>query len=104
MHITQLISYMKTIHMYIHATWYVYVSLPQRLHIYVECYGTWRNNTLLLHWWRIGIELEVTYGDLEVIQGNKDSMELCAAAMLNKWLNSGSATKQALVEAVQVVK
>ena len=44
------------------------------------------------------------YGDLEVIQGNKDSVESRAAAMLYKWLTSGKATKQALVEAVRVVK
>ena len=60
--------------------------------------------SLVAHWWRIGIELEVTYGDLEVIQGNKDSVECRAAAMLYKWLTSGSATKHALVEAVRVVR
>ena len=60
--------------------------------------------SLVAHWWRIGLELELTYGDLEVIQGNKDSVEHRAAAMLYKWLTSGKATKQALVEAVQEVK
>ena len=60
--------------------------------------------SLVAHWWRIGLELELTYGDLEVIQGNKDSVEQRAAAMLYKWLTSGGATKQALVEAVQEVK
>ena len=60
--------------------------------------------SLVARWWRIGLQLQLTYGDLEVIQGNKDSVEHRATAMLYKWLTSGRATKQALAEAARVVK
>ena len=60
--------------------------------------------SLVARWWRIGLQLQLTYGDLEVIQHDRDSTEDRAAAMLNKWLTSGKATKQAIVEAVRVVK
>ena len=59
---------------------------------------------LVARWWRIGLQVQLTYGDLEVIQGSKDSVQYHAAAMLHQWLTSGRATKQPLVEAVQVVK
>ena len=55
-------------------------------------------------WKRIGLELGLTYGDLEIIKSNDDSAEDRAVAMLYQWLTSGGATKQALVEAVQVAK
>ena len=59
---------------------------------------------LISRWRRIGIELELTDGDLEIVQRNNDSVEDCAVGMLYQWLISGTATKQALVEAVQEVK
>ena len=59
---------------------------------------------LVFRWRRIGLQLALTYGDLEVIQRDKDSVEDCAAAMLYQWLTSGKASKQVLAEAVQVVK
>ena len=52
----------------------------------------------------IGLELELTYDNLDIIERNRDSVEDRAAAMLNQWLTSGRATKQVLVEAVQEVK
>ena len=58
----------------------------------------------LARWKRIGIELGLTYGDLEIIKSNDDSAEDRAVAMLHQWLTSGGATKQALVEAVQAAK
>ena len=60
-------------------------------------------HNLISRWRRIGLELELTNGDLDVIQRNRDSVEDRAAAMLDQWLTSGRATKQALVEAVQEV-
>ena len=60
--------------------------------------------SLVARWRRIGLELELTFGDLEVIKCNNDSVEDRATTMLYKWLTSGKATKQALVEAVRVVK
>ena len=82
------------------------------LSVYVEAkhlHGVLRyleEQSLVAHWWRIGIKLEQTLGDLEVIKSDSDSVEYRAAAlaMLNKWLISGRATRQALVEAVRVVK
>ena len=59
---------------------------------------------LVFRWRRIGLELNLTYSDLEVIQRDRDGVEDCATAMLHQWLNNGRATKQALVDAVQVVK
>ena len=58
---------------------------------------------LLSRWRRIGLELEISDGDLDIVQRNRDSVEDRAAGMLNQWLTSGRATKQALVEAVQEV-
>ena len=60
--------------------------------------------SLVSRWRRIGLVLQLTYDNLEVIQRDRDSMEDCAAAMLHQWMTSGGATKQALVEAVQDVK
>ena len=59
---------------------------------------------IVFRWKRIGLELNLTYSDLEVIKGDSDSVEDRATAMLHQWLTSGRATKQALVEAVRVVK
>ena len=59
---------------------------------------------LVSRWRRIGLELELTNGDLDVIQRNRDSVEDRAAAMLDQWLTSGRATKKALVEAVRLLK
>ena len=55
-------------------------------------------------WKRIGVQLKLSYGDLDKIESNKASVEDCAMAMLYQWLISGRATKQALIDAVQVVK
>ena len=52
--------------------------------------------SLVAHWWRIGLELELTYGDLEVIKCNSDSVEYRASGVLNQWPTTGKATKQAL--------
>ena len=78
----------------------VYVEAKHLLGVlqYLEKQG------LVACWWRIGLQVQLTYGDLEVIQGSKDSVQDRAAAMLDQWLTSGRATKQPLVEAVQVVK
>ena len=59
---------------------------------------------LVFRWRRIGLELNLTYSDFEVIQRDRDSVEDCATAMLHQWLTGGRATKQALVEAVRQVK
>ena len=61
-------------------------------------------HNLVSRWRRIGLELELTNGDLDVIQRNRESVEDRAAAMLDQWLTSGIATKKALVEAVRVLK
>ena len=52
----------------------------------------------------IGLKLELTYDNLDVIESNRDTVADRVAAMLHQWLTSGRATKQALVEAVQEVK
>ena len=70
----------------------------------MDSYSIWRNKTLLLIGGGAASKLELTFGDLDIIKCNSDSVEDCAAAMLNKWLTSGKATKQALVEALQMVK
>ena len=59
---------------------------------------------LVSRWKRIGLELELTYDNLEYIQSNKDSVEDCATAMLYQWLTSGRAIKQVLLDAVHEVK
>ena len=61
-------------------------------------------HNLVSRWRRIGLELELTNDLLDVTQRDRDSVEDCAAAMLHEWLTSSIATKQALVEAVRVVK
>ena len=55
-------------------------------------------------WRRIGLQLKLSYGDLESIASNKASVEDRAMAMLHQWLISDRATKQALIDAVRVVK
>ena len=48
--------------------------------------------------------IELTFDDLNVIKCNDDSVEYCAAAILDKLLTSGKATKQTPLEALQAVK
>ena len=60
--------------------------------------------SLVSRWRRIGLVLQLTYDNLEVVQRDRDSVEDRATAMLHQWLTSGRATKQALVEAVEDVK
>ena len=59
--------------------------------------------SLVYCWKRIGIELALTYVDLEVIERDKHDVQDRAAAMLHQWLTSGRATKQALLDAVEEV-
>ena len=63
-----------------------------------------KKQNLVSRWRMIGLELELTYDNLDIIERNRDSVEDHAAAMLHQWLTSGRATKQALLEAVQEVK
>ena len=58
---------------------------------------------LVSRWRMIGLLLQLTYDNLEVIQRDRDSMEDRAATMLHQWLTSGGATKQGLLDAVQKV-
>ena len=59
---------------------------------------------LVSRWRRFGLELELMFGDLEVIESNRAIAEDRATAMLHQWLISDKATKQALVDAVRVIK
>ena len=61
-----------------------------------------KRNTVT-NWRMIGIELQLTYSDLDIIERNRDSVKDCAAAMLNQWIISGRATKQGLFEALEEV-
>ena len=63
-----------------------------------------KKQNLVSRWKTIGLELELTYDNLEVIKCNNESVEDRVTAMLHQWLTSGRATKQALVEAVQEAK
>ena len=63
-----------------------------------------KKENVVTYWRMIGIELELTYSDLDIIEQNRDTLADRVAAMLNQWLTSGRATKQALMEAVQEVK
>ena len=54
-------------------------------------------------WKKIGIMLQLRYSDLEVIKRNQPDEEERLMAMLNQWLTSGRATKQALVATLQRV-
>ena len=55
---------------------------------------------LVARWKKIGILLKLPYSDLEVIKRNQPDEEERLMAMLNQWLTSGRATKQALVDAL----
>ena len=39
---------------------------------------------LIARWRRIGLELELTFGDLEVIKCNNDSVEDCMTSLLDQ--------------------
>ena len=62
-----------------------------------------KKQNAVTNWRMIGIELELTYSDLDIIECNRDGVENCAAAMLNQWLLSGRATKQGLLDALEEV-
>ena len=62
------------------------------------------NQGLVSRWRRIGLELELTPDDLDIIESNRAREEDRATDMLYRWLTSGRATKQVLVDALQVVK
>ena len=53
---------------------------------------------LVARWKKIGMMLQLPYSDLEVIKRNQPDEEERLMAMLNQWLTSGRATKQALVD------
>ena len=88
----------------------VHVYFMQLLSVYIEAKHQrellkyLEEQNLLARWWRLGIELQLPNNDLMMIQDNEDRLESQAAAMLNKWLTSGKANKQALVEAVRAIK
>ena len=63
-----------------------------------------KKQNVVSSWRMIGLELELTYDNLDVIEHNRDTVMDRLAAMLHQWLTSGTATKQALLEAVQEVK
>ena len=56
---------------------------------------------LVARWKKIGVLLKVRFADLEVIKQNEDDVEDRMMSMLNKWLTSGRASKQALANALQ---
>ena len=56
---------------------------------------------LVARWKKIGIMLHLRYSDLEVIKRNQPDEEERLMAMLDQWLTSGRATKQALVDALR---
>ena len=59
---------------------------------------------LVARWRRIGVQLQLLYSDLEIIANNNSGEENRMMAMLNQWLTSGKATKQALVDALQRIR
>ena len=59
---------------------------------------------LVPRWRRIGVQLKLTYADLEIIESNKAGEENRTMAMLHQWLISSRATKQALVDALRRIK
>ena len=56
---------------------------------------------LVARWKKIGIILQLRYSDLKVIKRNEPNEEERLIAMLDQWLTSGRATKQALVDALR---
>ena len=56
---------------------------------------------LVARWKKIGIILQLPYSDLEIIKRNQPDEEERLMAMLNQWLTSGRATKQALATTLQ---
>ena len=56
---------------------------------------------LFSHWRRLGIELKLSQETLDIIEDERTRVADRAASMLNAWLKSSEATKQALIEAVQ---
>ena len=85
----------------VHATCIISFAEATQLHKVLRCL---EKQSLVSRWRRIGLVLQLTYDNLEVIQHDRDSVEDRAATMLHQWLTSGRATKQALLDAVQEVK
>ena len=69
-------------------------------HIY-EVLPYLEDRGLVPRWKRIGVQLRLTFGDLQIIESNNAGEENRTMAMLHKWLISGRATKQALVDALR---
>ena len=59
---------------------------------------------LVVRWKKIGIMLQLRYSDLEVIKRNQPDEEERLMAMLDQWLSTGRATKQALVDALRKIR
>ena len=55
----------------------------------------------LSRWRMIGAFLSLSYSSLKVIERNEVGEEERMMAMVNEWLISGRATKQALIDALQ---
>ena len=59
------------------------------------------NFGLVNRWERIGLRLRVTYPELQTIRKEETGQNERLAAMLHKWLRSGSATKEVLAAALK---
>ena len=58
----------------------------------------------ITNWQGLGLELEMEYSLLDTIDRDKaGDEEKCKAAMLHAWLQSGSATKSSLVDALGMI-
>ena len=64
----------------------------------VESFG------LVSRWERIGVRLRVSYSDLKTIKRDELGENERLSAMLDKWLRSGQATKQALAAALKAFR
>ena len=59
---------------------------------------------LITRWKKIGVMLRLPHSDLEVIKRNQPDEEERLMAMLDQWLTSGRATKEALVDVLQTLR
>lgn len=59
---------------------------------------------VVTRWKKIGVLLDVPYSKLQVIQKDETDEEDRLTAMLYQWLNTGTATKQALMNAMKNVR
>ena len=55
------------------------------------------------HWKKLGLYLDILLSELEMIEADRAKVDDRIMTMLDRWLRSGTATKQVLIDALRKI-